>query len=87
MVCIILFLWLRLLLFGVSSNYINNKSIYGSDYDRVNKNNSNLNIYFCASGSWGNNIYSGSSNDIAFDLNVKVVLLVVVNIIIIPVYM
>lgn len=57
--------------FGVSSNYINNKSIYGSDYDRVNKNNSNLNIYFCASGSWGNNIYSGSSNDIAFDLNVK----------------
>ena len=57
--------------FGVSANYINNKSIYGSDYDRVNKNNSNLNIYFCASGSWGNNIYSGSSNDIAFDLNVK----------------
>lgn len=35
--------------------------IYGNDYDRATENNSNLDIYFCASGSWGGRIHS--SND------------------------
>lgn len=60
--------------YGSSANYINNKSVYGNDYDRVKKDNTNLDIYYCASGSWGNNIYSTNSsttnNDYAFDLNV-----------------
>lgn len=61
--------------FGGSTVYINNKSIYGNDYDRVDKNNSNLSVYYCASGSWGGNVYATTNNrtsdDIALDLTVK----------------
>ena len=60
---------------GTPSLYLNNKSIYGNDYDKVTKNNNNLDIYFCAAGSWGGNVYattsSRTSNDISFDLVVK----------------
>ena len=40
---------------GTSSSTlrIDGQVVYGSDYDRVAKNNDNLEIYFCASGSWG----------------------------------
>lgn len=58
-----------------SNFYLNNKSVYGNDYDRVNKNNSNLDVYYCASGSWSGNIYSTTNsvttNDPSFDLTVK----------------
>lgn len=58
-----------------SNLYIKNKSVYGNDYDRVTNNNNNLTLYYCASGSWGGNIYastnSRTSNDIALDLTVK----------------
>lgn len=60
---------------GVGSVYINNKSVYGNDYDRVSNNNNNLEVYFCASGSWGSPIYantnSTTSSGISFDLTVK----------------
>ena len=55
--------------------YIKNKSIYGNDYDKASGNNTNLDIYFCASGSWGGNIYASTSSttstDISLDLIVK----------------
>ena len=59
--------------FNYSSFYLNNKAVYGNDYDRVNKNNNALSVYYSASGSWGGSIYStnSSSNDYAFDLTVK----------------
>lgn len=60
---------------NIPTLYLNNKSIYGNDYDKANKNNNNLDIYFCASGSWGGYVYantnSATSNDTAFDLIVK----------------
>lgn len=65
---------------GSSNNYgvtvyIKNKSIYGNDYDRVKKNNDNLDIYFCASGSWSGYIYASTNtkttNDVSMDLIVK----------------
>ena len=55
--------------------YLSNKSIYGNDYDKAQNNNNDLDIYFCASGSWGGNIYGATrtttSNDVIFDLTVK----------------
>ena len=55
--------------------YIKNKSVYGSDYDRVSGNNSLLDVYYCASGSWSGYIYGSTStttaNEIALDLIVK----------------
>ena len=45
------------------------------DYDKVKKNNTALDIYYCASGSWGGNVYantnSSTNKDISFDLTVK----------------
>ena len=40
--------------------YINGTVVYGNDYDRVTGNNDKLDIVFCASGSWGDNVYSSS---------------------------
>ena len=55
--------------------YLNNKSVYGNDYDKVKKNNTALDIYYCASGSWGGNVYantnSSTNKGISFDLTVK----------------
>ncbi len=56
---------------GTSNNYIENKTIYGNDYDRVLNQNDNLTVYFCASGSWGGNLYAPTTIDIALDLTVK----------------
>lgn len=53
------------------TDYIQAKTIYGNDYDRVSNNNSNLDLYYCASGSWGGNVYSGSEDASIFDLTVK----------------
>jgi hypothetical protein len=33
------------------NNYINGEAVYGNDYDRVLKDNTKLDVYFCASGS------------------------------------
>lgn len=59
----------------INTVYLNNKSIYGNDYDRVNNNNNNLKVYYCASGSWGGNVYantnSTTSSDKIFDLIIK----------------
>ncbi len=61
--------------YGGSTIYINNNSVYGNDYDRVDKNNNNLSVYYCASGSWGGNVYATTNNrtsdDIALNLTVK----------------
>lgn len=43
-----------------AKDYIYGEAIYGNDLDRISSNNSALNIYFCASGSWGGDIYSSN---------------------------
>lgn len=53
------------------NNYINGEAIYGNDYDRVTNNNDNLDVYFCASGSWGNNIYKSGATSIAMHTRIK----------------
>ena len=61
--------------YSYSNIYINNKSVYGSDYDRAKQDNDKLDIYYCASGSWSGSIYgsdtSSTSKDVLFDLTVK----------------
>lgn len=59
-----------------SSLYLSNLSEYGNDYDRVSDNNSNLDVYYCASGVWsGSAVYassnSSSSSDVILNLVVK----------------
>ncbi len=56
---------------GTANTYIENKAIYGNDYDRVTQNNNNLYVNFVASGSWGGNVYSSSNTAPIFDLVVK----------------
>ena len=60
---------------GTSTLYLKNKSVYGNDYDKATNNNSNLDVYYCASGSWDGEVYastnSRTSNEISFDLVVK----------------
>ena len=51
--------------------YLLAKGIYGSDYDRIQNNNSKLNIAYCASGSWGGNIQGYNNTDRILDLDVK----------------
>lgn len=51
--------------------YIDGYVVYGSDYDRVSNDNSSLNIYFCASGSWGGSVYSFSTSSVAIHTNIK----------------
>lgn len=56
-----------------SSRYLNGKAIYGNDYDKVTNNNSNLDIYFCASSSWGGGDFysSNETTSLIFDFVVK----------------
>ena len=57
---------------GTDTLYIDGTVVYGSDYDRVSNNNDNLEVVFCASGSWGDNVYSSSTQTgIAIHTNVK----------------
>lgn len=53
------------------TDYLNARGIYGSDYDRVTGNNSNLEVRHCASGSWGGTIRGRNNTDIALNLTVK----------------
>lgn len=60
--------------FSSSNNkYLEARAIYGNDYDRVSKDNSNLDIYFCAASSWGDgNYYSSSTTTgLGFDTVIK----------------
>lgn len=54
-----------------STIYAEAKAVYGNDYDRAIKNNDNLDVYYCASGSWGHNFYASTTTGITFDLTVK----------------
>ena len=56
---------------GTGTTYLEGRAIYGSDYDRVTGNNSNLEIYYCASGTWGGSVYSSSLSSRILDLTVK----------------
>ena len=59
---------------GINQNttsYVKSKGIYGCDYDRVQKNNSNLIVSYAASGSWGGIYYTIDPVDIGFDLTVR----------------
>lgn len=51
--------------------YINGEGIYGNDYDRVKEDNTKLDVYFCASGSWGNNVYKSGATSIAMHQRIK----------------
>ena len=51
--------------------YINGEVIYGSDYDRITSNNSNLDIYNTAAGTWSGNIYAENNIGISLFTNVK----------------
>lgn len=54
-----------------STQYIEMKAIYGSDYDRVINNDNALDVIFCASGQWSSNINSSNTNTPSFDLIIK----------------
>ncbi len=61
-------------LYSASNNpnvYAELDGVYGNDYDRVAGNNSNLEVYYCASGSWGSNYYGSSATAVTFDSVVK----------------
>jgi len=56
---------------GHYTSYSEARATYGNDYDRVTKNNSNLILYFCASGAWGDNYYTRDYSEMMFDVVVK----------------
>lgn len=52
--------------------YVDGLAIYGSDYDRVNNDNGELTVYYCASGSWGGAVYGlNETTSIAIHTNIK----------------
>ena len=56
---------------GHSTSYLEARAVYGNDYDRIRGVNTDLIVYYCASGAWGGNYYSSSNIGITFDLVVK----------------
>ncbi len=55
-----------------SSLYTEMNAVYGNDYDKTTGNNSNLDFYFCVSGSWYSNVHSSDDDNIAaFNTTVK----------------
>lgn len=58
---------------GTSSRnmYIDGYAVYGGDYDRASNNNELLDVYFCASGSWGGYVHSSTNTGIAIHTNIK----------------
>jgi len=51
-----------------STLYVDGRATWGNDLDRINNNNSNLDIYFSTAGNWGGILRSnstGNSNNIA----------------------
>lgn len=51
--------------------YVDGYGTYGNDYDRIDENNDNLEIYFAASGSWGDNVHSNDDNVVGLHTTVK----------------
>lgn len=54
-----------------STVYVEMKAVYGNDYDKVMQNNDNLDVYYCAGGSWGGNVNASTTTSRAIDLIVK----------------
>ena len=53
------------------THYVMAYGTYGNDYDRVNNNNNNFIVQYCASGSWAGTIRSTSTSTIALNVTVK----------------
>ena len=51
--------------------YVNGKAIYGCDFDRIDPNNNNLDVYYNIAGTNGGEVYSSSSTDLFMDATVK----------------
>ena len=51
--------------------YVDAYGIYGSDYDRVKKDNSKLDIYYCAGAYWGSAVYKEGIESISVHTIVK----------------
>ena len=45
--------------------------VYGNDYDRAKNDNNKLDVYYCASGSWGGEYSSLDNKEVFIDLTVK----------------
>ena len=59
---------------GVNTSYdyyVDANIIYGHDFDRATNNNSLLEVYRTAAGSFGGNVYSSTDYDVAIFTNVK----------------
>ena len=57
--------------FGNDRLYLNMHAVYGNDLDRITNKNNLLDVYYCASGSWGGTIYSQNESLPALNLIVK----------------
>ena len=59
--------------YGSMNKYIEAIGLYGNDYDKVTKNNTNLDVNYDANGSWGGGNYYSSSETtgITFDTIVR----------------
>lgn len=53
------------------THYVMAYGTYGNDYDRVNNNNDNFIVQYCASGSWAGTIRSTSTSTVALNVTVK----------------
>ncbi len=51
--------------------YVNGKAIWGNDIDRAKATNNTLRVRFCASGNWGGDLRTRTTNDIAITQIVK----------------
>ena len=52
---------------SATTHRVNSYVTLGSDYDRIDKNNSSLIVYYCYAGSWASNLYNSSSSDNTYD--------------------
>lgn len=53
------------------THYVMAYGTYGNDYDRVNNNNNNFIVQYCASGSWYGTIRSYNTSSVALNVVVK----------------
>ena len=51
--------------------YADGYAVYGNDYDRAKSDNTKLDLYYCAAGSWGSDYYSLDDKEVFIDLTVK----------------
>lgn len=57
--------------FSSGTHYVMAYGTYGNDYDRVNNNNNNFIVQYCASGSWAGTIRSTNTSAVALNVTVK----------------